>query len=170
MRVKWLTAEQAKVVRFEINARRPPWDMPWEIQPGLHPVERAHMAEMYRHRQIKLAKTLALRQARQRAKDEVAALEISRGGYTRASLESIGVAWPPPKGWKKRHITRRVTEELVAINKPTKLGYRNIRVGSKRDQRERRQTGIKTERRSTGTPKLPRLQVSRSHDSTDVLP
>jgi hypothetical protein len=29
-------------------------------------------------------------------------LKSPRGGWTREALASIGVPWPPPKGWKKK--------------------------------------------------------------------
>ena len=29
------------------------------------------------------------------------------GGYTKAQLASLGVPWPPPKGWKKKLIKAR---------------------------------------------------------------
>jgi hypothetical protein len=34
--------------------------------------------------------------------EEIEALKTKKGGYTRKSLESLGVPWPPKKGWKKR--------------------------------------------------------------------
>ena len=34
--------------------------------------------------------------------DEVQAGRSPRGGFTRATLASWGVPWPPPKGWRKR--------------------------------------------------------------------
>ena len=39
-------------------------------------------------------------------KRKLAAMEIERliserGGYSKAALQSLGVSWPPPKGWKK---------------------------------------------------------------------
>jgi len=35
--------------------------------------------------------------------------KTEKGGWTKAFLASIGVAWPPPKGWKKE-IERRENE------------------------------------------------------------
>ena len=34
--------------------------------------------------------------------EDIEALKTPKGGYTRATLESLGVAWPPPKGWKRK--------------------------------------------------------------------
>jgi hypothetical protein len=36
--------------------------------------------------------------------DIIEALRTPAGGFTRAGLESIGVPWPPPKGWRKNLI------------------------------------------------------------------
>ncbi|HEY3691113.1 MAG TPA: hypothetical protein VGL46_12540 [Pseudonocardiaceae bacterium] len=33
--------------------------------------------------------------------DEIEAARTPAGGFTRAQLAAWGVAWPPPKGWKK---------------------------------------------------------------------
>ncbi len=32
----------------------------------------------------------------------IESLRTPNGGFTRATLESLGVSWPPPKGWKKK--------------------------------------------------------------------
>lgn len=32
--------------------------------------------------------------------EEIEDARTSRGGWTRATLESWGVPWPPPKGWR----------------------------------------------------------------------
>ena len=36
------------------------------------------------------------------------------GGWSRAQLHLIGVAWPPPKGWKRTAIGREVPDEVAA--------------------------------------------------------
>jgi len=33
--------------------------------------------------------------------EEIEAAKSPKGGWTRKTLESWGVPWPPPKGWKK---------------------------------------------------------------------
>ena len=33
---------------------------------------------------------------------DLEALKSAKGGYTRKTLEALGVPWPPPKGWKRR--------------------------------------------------------------------
>ena len=39
------------------------------------------------------------------------------GGFTRSQLEVFGVAWPPPRGWKRglvgRLVTRRQFDEFL---------------------------------------------------------
>ncbi len=37
----------------------------------------------------------------QAAKAGVERLISEKGGYSKAALASLGVSWPPPKGWKK---------------------------------------------------------------------
>jgi hypothetical protein len=34
--------------------------------------------------------------------DEIAAARTTAGGWTRSTLASWGVSWPPPKGWRAR--------------------------------------------------------------------
>lgn len=33
---------------------------------------------------------------------EIAAARTPRGGWTRATLASWGIEWPPPRGWRRR--------------------------------------------------------------------
>jgi len=33
---------------------------------------------------------------------QIESLKTARGGWTKASLASLGVPWPPPAGWKDR--------------------------------------------------------------------
>lgn len=33
--------------------------------------------------------------------DEVLAARTAKGGWTKETLASWGVSWPPPKGWKE---------------------------------------------------------------------
>lgn len=34
--------------------------------------------------------------------DELENIRTPAGGFTRQTLASLGVPWPPPKGWRKR--------------------------------------------------------------------
>lgn len=36
------------------------------------------------------------------------------GGYSKAQLASLGVAWPPVSGWKKQVIGRQITSDAAA--------------------------------------------------------
>lgn len=36
------------------------------------------------------------------------AARTSRGGWSRAQLQVLGVPWPPPTGWMRRTVGRRV--------------------------------------------------------------
>ena len=42
-------------------------------------------------------------------KDLLALAATARGGYTQTQLEAIGVTWPPPKGWKRAVVGRRIS-------------------------------------------------------------
>lgn len=33
-------------------------------------------------------------------KEKLELLKTSKGGYTKEALKSLGVSWPPKKGWK----------------------------------------------------------------------
>ena len=37
---------------------------------------------------------------------KIESLKTPNGGWTKASLASLGVSWPPPKGWKERLIVQ----------------------------------------------------------------
>lgn len=37
-----------------------------------------------------------------RMKKQIEKLKTLKGGWTKADLASLGVPWPPPKGWRKR--------------------------------------------------------------------
>ena len=39
------------------------------------------------------------------SEEEIEAARTPRGGYTRETLASWGVPWPPPTGWKRRLLT-----------------------------------------------------------------
>jgi len=39
--------------------------------------------------------------------------KTKRGGYTKAFLESIGIQWPPKRGWKQRYIKHGNMEGIV---------------------------------------------------------
>jgi hypothetical protein len=53
--------------------------------------------------------------------DLIAAGMTGNGGWTRIQLALIGVSWPPPKGWRRRAIGRRIpkddAERFVAIGR-----------------------------------------------------
>ena len=36
--------------------------------------------------------------------EKIESLKTSKGGWSRESLSSLGVSWPPPKDWKKNLI------------------------------------------------------------------
>jgi len=42
---------------------------------------------------------------------QIAAGRSEKGGWTRATLKSWGVPWPPPAGWRKR-LTQRAESNL----------------------------------------------------------
>lgn len=42
---------------------------------------------------------------------KIESLKTENGGWTRASLESLGVSWPPPKGWKQALIKEHTKHE-----------------------------------------------------------
>ena len=48
-------------------------------------------------------------------KDEILSkienLQTPKGGFTKAGLASIGVPWPPPKGWKQRLLDKATDSE-----------------------------------------------------------
>ncbi len=37
-----------------------------------------------------------------------------KGGFTKASLEKLGVPWPPPKGWRKKLIRDSLAEKILS--------------------------------------------------------
>ncbi len=45
--------------------------------------------------------------------------ESINGAWSRKQLETIGIKWPPPKGWKKRiigtHINESKIEKLLSL-------------------------------------------------------
>ena len=55
--------------------------------------------------------------------DEILSKMTPKGGWTRETLESWGVPWPPPKGWKKALLAgavlprRPLAPEVVALVK-----------------------------------------------------
>lgn len=44
---------------------------------------------------------------------EIEAARSSKGGWTREALEKLGVAWPPPKGWRKQMIRNEMQKDLI---------------------------------------------------------
>jgi hypothetical protein len=37
------------------------------------------------------------------------------GGYTRKQLGALGVSWPPPKGWKRRAVGRKISRSRFDV-------------------------------------------------------
>lgn len=44
----------------------------------------------------------------------IEAIKSDKGGYTRAQLDALGVAWPPAKGWKASVIGKPIARETAA--------------------------------------------------------
>ena len=40
--------------------------------------------------------------------NKIESLKTARGGWTKTSLASLGVPWPPPAGWKQRLIDQAI--------------------------------------------------------------
>lgn len=36
-----------------------------------------------------------------------------RGGWTRRQFEILGFDWPPPPGWRRKTVGRRISKELA---------------------------------------------------------
>jgi len=52
---------------------------------------------------------------------QIESLKTARGGWTKASLASLGVPWPPPAGWKQRLLdkaTDRTCEHKWYMREP----------------------------------------------------
>jgi len=49
------------------------------------------------------------------SREEIMAARTKNGGWTRATLASWGVPWPPPKGWKAE-LTAKLTTDDRADN------------------------------------------------------
>ena len=43
---------------------------------------------------------------------KIMSLQTERGGWTRESLSSLGVPWPPSKGWKKSLLDQAIEKEF----------------------------------------------------------
>lgn len=43
---------------------------------------------------------------------KIMSLQTERGGWTRESLSSLGVPFPPPKGWKKSLLSQAIEKEF----------------------------------------------------------
>jgi hypothetical protein len=46
-------------------------------------------------------------------KDKIESARTKNGGWTKETLESLGVAWPPKKGWKKELIEKELREQIA---------------------------------------------------------
>ena len=47
-----------------------------------------------------------------------------KGGYTRRHLESLGVPWPPPKGWRKAILASESLTDSAETKGPKKTHMR----------------------------------------------
>ena len=47
---------------------------------------------------------------------KIMSLQTERGGWTRESLSSLGVPFPPPKGWKKSLLEQASREGVNETN------------------------------------------------------
>lgn len=52
--------------------------------------------------------------------DEVEAATTSKGGFSRASLEELGVPWPPPSGWRRAITQRSKNKACAVLDDPSK--------------------------------------------------
>jgi hypothetical protein len=46
-------------------------------------------------------------------KDKIESARTKNGGWTKEILQSLGVAWPPKKGWKKELIEKELREQIA---------------------------------------------------------
>lgn len=46
-------------------------------------------------------------------KDKIESARTKNGGWTKETLQSLGVAWPPKKGWKKELIEKELREQIA---------------------------------------------------------
>jgi hypothetical protein len=65
----------------------------------------------YQHSKDESSRLMELPESRKERLALIESMLTINGGYTKKSLNSLGVAWPPPKGWK---------EQLVKYGKLTK--------------------------------------------------
>ena len=48
-------------------------------------------------------------------KELLALAATAKGGYTQTQLEALGVTWPPPKGWKRAAIGRKISRSSFDV-------------------------------------------------------
>ena len=48
-------------------------------------------------------------------KELLALAATTTGGYTRKQLDALGVTWPPPKGWKRRAVGRKISRSRFDV-------------------------------------------------------
>ena len=46
-------------------------------------------------------------------KDKIESARTKNGGWTKETLQSLGVAWPPKKGWKKELVEKELREQIA---------------------------------------------------------
>jgi len=49
---------------------------------------------------------------------KIESLKTAKGGWTKASLASLGVAWPPPAGWKKQLLDKAECSHTWYMREP----------------------------------------------------
>jgi len=47
---------------------------------------------------------------------KIMSLRTEKGGWTKESLSSLGVSFPPPKGWKKSLLAQAVEKKVNETN------------------------------------------------------
>ena len=48
-------------------------------------------------------------------KELLALAATAKGGYTQTQLEALGVTWPPPKGWTRAAVGRRISRSSFDV-------------------------------------------------------
>ena len=49
-------------------------------------------------------------------REKLDALKSEKGGWTRANIESLGVTWPPQRGWQRRLIDECLHDHEIEEN------------------------------------------------------
>ena len=51
--------------------------------------------------------------SREERERRVESLKTARGGFSRKGLASIGISWPPKKGWRTRFVNNAMNDRFV---------------------------------------------------------